>query len=80
MQLRVNRADKNSRKELERQIGEMNKSGMLTPTTNLKPIKLQRASPSLFTHAKSAQSIAQSVNHDINTRVLTPRHACLAEA
>jgi hypothetical protein len=32
-----------------------------------------KASPSLFTHAKSAQS----VNHDINTRDRTSRHACL---
>ena len=30
-------------------------------------------SPSLFTHAKSSQS----VNHAINTRVLAPKHACL---
>ena len=41
----------------------MNITGTLPPTGNLKP-KL-KTSPSLFTHAKSAQS----VNHDINTRV-----------
>jgi hypothetical protein len=42
---------------------EMNITGMLTPTGNLKPNL--KTSPSLFTHAKSAQS----VNHDINTRL-----------
>jgi hypothetical protein len=49
----------------------MNISGTLPPTGNLTPNS--KASPSLSTHAKSAQS----VNHDINTRVLTSRHACL---
>ena len=44
-------------------IIEMNRTGTLPPTGNLKPNL--KASPSLFTHAKSAQS----VNHDINTRV-----------
>ena len=48
-------------------------TGTLPPTGNFNPNL--KASPSLFTHAKSTQS----VNHDINTRVLspTPRHACL---
>jgi hypothetical protein len=50
---------------------EMNITGTLPPTGNLKPNL--KASPSLFTHAKSAQS----VNHYMNVRVLTPRHACL---
>jgi hypothetical protein len=42
---------------------EMNITGTPPPTGNLKPNL--KASPRLFTHAKSAQS----VNHDINTRV-----------
>jgi hypothetical protein len=41
----------------------MNITGTVPSTRNLKPNL--KASPSLFTHAKSAQS----VNHDINTRV-----------
>ena len=41
----------------------MNITGTLPSTRNLKPNL--KTSPSLFTHAKSAQS----VNHDINTRV-----------
>ena len=41
----------------------MNITGTLPSTGNLKPNL--KTSPSLFTHAKSAQS----VNHDINTRV-----------
>jgi hypothetical protein len=41
----------------------MNITGTLPPTGNLKPNL--KTSPSLFTHAKSAQS----VNPDINTRV-----------
>ena len=45
----------------------MNITGTLPPTGNLKPNL--KASPSLFTHAKSAQS----VNHDINTRNVTTR-------
>jgi hypothetical protein len=44
-------------------IIEMNITGTLPPTGNLKPNL--KTSASLFTHAKSAQS----VNHDINTRV-----------
>jgi hypothetical protein len=40
---------------------------MNAPTGNLKPNL--KTSPSLFTHAKSAQS----VNHDINTRNVTTR-------
>jgi hypothetical protein len=43
----------------------MNITGMLPPTGNLKPNL--KASPSLFTHAKSAQS----VNHDVNSRDVT---------
>jgi hypothetical protein len=39
----------------------------ITGTLNLK------ASSGLFTHAKSVQS----VNHDINTRDPTSRHACM---
>jgi hypothetical protein len=42
---------------------ELNITGTLPPAGNLKPNL--KASPSLFTHAKSTQS----VNHDINTRV-----------
>ena len=45
----------------------MNITGTLPPTGNLKPNL--KASPSLFTHAKSAQS----VNHDVNTRDVTTR-------
>ena len=41
----------------------MNITGTLPSTINLKPNL--KTSPSLFTHAKSAQS----ANHDINTRV-----------
>ena len=48
---------------------ELNRTGTLPPSGN------SNASPSLFTHAKSAQS----VNHDINTRDLTSRHACSTE-
>jgi hypothetical protein len=48
-------------------IIEMNLTGTLPPTGNLKPDL--KASPSLFTHAKSAQS----VNHDVNTRDVTTR-------
>jgi hypothetical protein len=42
---------------------EMNRTGTQPPTGHLKPN--WKASPSLFTHGKSVQS----VNHDINTRV-----------
>ena len=48
-------------------IIEMNITGTLPPTGNLKPNL--KTSPSLFTHAKSAQS----VNHDVNTRDVTTR-------
>ena len=48
-------------------IIEMNITGTLPPTGNLKPNL--KASPSLFMHAKSAQS----VNHDVNTRDVTTR-------
>ena len=48
-------------------IIEMNITGTLAPTGNLMPNL--KTSPSLFTHAKSAQS----VNHDINTRNVTTR-------
>ena len=48
-------------------IIEINITGTLPPTGSLKPNP--KASPSLFTHAKSAQS----VNHDINTRDVTTR-------
>jgi hypothetical protein len=50
---------------------EMNITGMLPPIGNLKPNL--KASPSLFTQAKSAQS----VNHDIAWSYLSMRHACL---
>ena len=50
---------------------EMNTTETLPSTGNLKPNL--NASPCLFTHAKSAES----VNHDISTRDLTSRHACL---
>ena len=43
----------------------MNITGTLPPTGNLKPNL--KTSPSLFTHAKSVQS----VNHDVNTRDVT---------
>jgi hypothetical protein len=46
-------------------IIEMNLTGKLPPTGNLKPNL--KASSSLFTHAKSAQS----VNHDVNTHDVT---------
>ena len=49
------------------QISETNITGTLPPTGNLKPNL--KASPSLSKHAKTARP----VNHDINTRVLTPR-------
>jgi hypothetical protein len=52
-------------------IIEMNITGTLPPTGNLKPNL--KASPSLFTHAKSAQS----VNHDVNTRDVTTRSSTL---
>ena len=48
-------------------IIEMNITGTLPPTGNLKPNL--KASPSLFTHAKSAQSVI----HDVNTRDVTTR-------
>jgi hypothetical protein len=48
-------------------IIEMNITGTLPPTGNLKPNL--KTSPSLFTHAKSAQS----VNHDVNTRDVNTR-------
>jgi hypothetical protein len=48
-------------------IIEMNRTGTLPPTANLKPNL--KASPSLFTHANNAQS----VNHDVNTRDVTTR-------
>jgi hypothetical protein len=50
---------------------DLNRTGMLPPTGNLKANL--KAGPSLFTHAKSAQS----VNYDLKTRVLISKHACL---
>ena len=46
-------------------IIEMNITGTLPPTGNLKPNL--KASPRLFTHAKSTQL----VNHDVNSRDVT---------
>jgi hypothetical protein len=48
-------------------IIELNITGTLPSTGNLK--SNLKASPSLFTHTKSAQS----VNHDVNTRDVTTR-------
>jgi hypothetical protein len=64
---RMNGCDIGDAKITSGTIIVMNITGTLPPTGNLKPNL--KASPSLFTHAKSAQS----VNHDINTRNVTTR-------
>ena len=52
---------------------EVSINATLPPTGNSR-LNL-KASPNLFTHAKSVQL----VNYDINTRDLTSRHACLED-
>ena len=62
---KLNGCDNGDAKITSGTIIEMNITGTLPPTGNLKPNL--KASPSLFTHAKSVQS----VNHDVNTRDVT---------
>jgi hypothetical protein len=64
---KLNECDIGDAKITSGTIIEMNITGTLPPTGNLKPNL--KASPSLFMHAKSAQS----VNHDVNTRDVTTR-------
>ena len=64
---KLNECDIGDAKITSGTIIEMNITGTLHPTGNLKPNL--KAGPSLFTHAKSAQS----VNHDINTRDVNTR-------
>jgi hypothetical protein len=64
---KLNECDTGDAKITSGTIIEMNITGTLPPTGNLKPNL--KASSSLFTHAKSAQS----VNHDVNTRDVTTR-------
>ena len=65
--IKLNGCDIGDAKITSGTIIEMNITGTLPPTGNLKPNL--KASPSLFTHAKSAQS----VNRDVNTRDVTTR-------
>jgi O-acetyl-ADP-ribose deacetylase (regulator of RNase III) len=59
---KLNECDTGDAKITSGTITVMNITGTLPPTGNLKPNL--KASPSLFTHAKSAQA----VNHDVTTR------------
>ena len=62
---KLNKGDIGDAKITSGTIIEMNITGTLHPTRNLKPNL--KASPSLFTHAKSTQT----VNHDVNSRDVT---------